>query len=99
MRRRCAAAYDTTSSSASASECNLCTGTAGDGTSQDPQACEQGDVATGAICGGYLGPYQTSCMADNADGGVADKCSPGSATTPPTQNPDWTYIINLICGP
>jgi hypothetical protein len=34
-------------------------------------------------------------MNDNADGGVADQCSPGGGTT---QNPDWTLIIGLICG-
>jgi hypothetical protein len=76
-------------------ECNLCTGTAGDGTAQDPEACEENDVATGAVCAGYLSPYQTDCMSDNADGGVADQCSPGGGTT---QDPDWTYIITLICG-
>jgi hypothetical protein len=77
-------------------QCSLCTGTNGDGTSQDPAACEQGDVATGGICASYLSPYQTSCMGDNADGGIADQCSPGAATQ--KQNPDWTLIINLICG-
>lgn len=35
-------------------------------------------------------------MADNADGGIADQCSPGAATQ--KANPDWTLIINLICG-
>jgi hypothetical protein len=78
------------------SECDNCTGTNGDGTSQDPAACQQGDVAAGGICASYLAPYQTSCMTDNADGGVADKCSPGTATN--TIDPDWTLIINLICG-
>jgi len=76
-------------------ECNACTGTAGDGTSQDPAACENADVATGGICASYLSPYQTGCATDNADGGVADQCSPGGGTT---QDPDWTYILKLICG-
>jgi hypothetical protein len=79
-------------------ECNSCTGTAGDGTSEDPEACENADVMGTGICASYLSPYQTGCMSDNADGGVADECSPGSATNPPTVNPDWTLIINLICG-
>jgi hypothetical protein len=76
-------------------ECNLCTGTAGDGTSEDPAACETADEGTGGICASYFGPYQTKCTKDDADGGVADQCSPGGGTT---QDPDWTLIINLICG-
>jgi hypothetical protein len=76
-------------------QCNTCTGTPGDGTSEDPDLCEQGDVATGGICASYLSPYQTDCAKDNADGGVADQCSPGGGTT---QDPDWNFIINLICG-
>ena len=90
----CAGAYDNIFECLGL-ECNLCTGTAGDGTGQDPQACETADIATGAVCGGYLSPYQTKCMTDNADGGIAAQCSPGGGTT---QNPDWTYIIKLICG-
>jgi len=93
----CAGAYDNLFSCLGL-ECNLCTGTDGDGTSEDPEACENGDVATGGICASYLSPYQTKCMTDNADGGVAAQCSPGSATNPATINPDWTLIINLICG-
>jgi hypothetical protein len=76
-------------------QCNLCTGTAGDMTSQDPAACQTADVAAGGICASYLSPYQTKCMADNADGGVANKCSPGNGVT---QDPDWNLIIGLICG-
>jgi hypothetical protein len=76
-------------------ECNTCTGTAGDGTSEDPEACENADVSAGGICSSYLAPYQSGCMADNADGGAAAQCEPGGGTT---INPDWTLIINLICG-
>jgi hypothetical protein len=76
-------------------ECNDCTGTAGDGTSEDPEACDLAVEGTGAICASYFGPYQTRCATDDADGGIADQCSPGGGTT---LDPDWSFIINLICG-
>jgi hypothetical protein len=76
-------------------ECNLCTGTAGDGTSEDPVACQNADVGAGGICASYLSPYQTKCATDNADGGVATQCSPGNGAT---FDPDWNLIIGLICG-
>ena len=91
----CAAAYDNINECLGL-ECNLCTGTDGDGTPEDPEACENLNVGTGGICASYLSPYQTKCATDNADGGIADQCSPGAAEQ--KTNPDWTLIINLICG-
>ena len=90
----CAGAYDNLFECLGL-ECNLCTGTAGDMTSQDPAACQTADVGAGGLCASYLSPYQTKCMADNADGGVAAKCNPGNGAT---QDPDWNLIIGLICG-
>jgi hypothetical protein len=49
----------------------------------------------GTICSSYLSPAQTACSTDFADGGAADTCQPGGGTK---ANPDWTYIIDLICG-
>jgi hypothetical protein len=48
-----------------------------------------------ATCSAYLSPAQTACTTDFADAGAATKCQPGGGTT---ANPDWTYIIDLICG-
>lgn len=48
------------------------------------------------ICQSYEPPFQKDCLTDLADGGAATTtCEPGDGTT---QNPDWTFIINLICG-
>jgi hypothetical protein len=49
----------------------------------------------GAICSSYLSTAQTACATDFADGGAATTCQPGGGTT---ANPDWTFIITLICG-
>jgi hypothetical protein len=49
----------------------------------------------GTICTSYTSPVQTACATDGADGGAAEKCQPGGGTT---VDPDWTYIIDLICG-
>jgi hypothetical protein len=57
------------------------------------QACAT--TVDGAICSTYATTVQTACTTDFADGGAATTCQPGGGTT---VNPDWTYIINLICG-
>jgi hypothetical protein len=52
----------------------------------------------GAICKQYASAVATACAKDAPDSGAYATCFPGSATNPPTQDPDWTYIITLICG-
>jgi len=88
-------AYDNLFFSCLGLECNACTGTAGDGTSEDPEACETADEGTGGICASHFGPYTARCATDDADGGIANQCSPGGGTT---LDPDWSLIIDLICG-
>jgi hypothetical protein len=51
---------------------------------------------TGGGCASYLAAAQTPCMTDVADGGALSQCSPGASTM--KQDPDWTLIINLVCG-
>ena len=78
-------------------ECNLCTGTFGDGTAQDPQICDVAAAgAAGDLCYSAYTSFQTKCATDDADGGIASQCSPGSATG--KADPDWYFIIGLVCG-
>jgi hypothetical protein len=47
------------------------------------------------VCGSYTASVQMACATDFVDGGVATTCEPGGGVT---MNPDWTFIIDLICG-
>jgi hypothetical protein len=53
-------------------------------------------VNTGSgICAQYVMTQNTACTTDFADGGAANTCQPGGGNT---FDPDFTYIIDLICG-
>jgi hypothetical protein len=69
--------------------CDSCTGTA-----SDAQKCIAAANAGG--CAQYVGAVQSACVTDFADGGAAATCSPGAASG--KQDPDFTYIVTLICG-
>lgn len=60
---------------------------------QSAQDCQTA-VQTGA-CGTYGNAVQSACPTDFNDGGAYNTCTPGGGQT---QDPDWTYIINLVCG-
>jgi hypothetical protein len=49
-----------------------------------------------AACKTYADTEKTACAKDIGDAGLADSCAPGAATG--TQDPDFTYVIRLICG-
>jgi hypothetical protein len=70
--------------------CDLCMSTA------EGNACVTTEEGTGGGCASYLSTGQTDCKSDFADGGAFNTCSPGAASM--TENPDYTYIITLICG-
>ena len=83
----CAAAWDSVSQ-CEGWQCDDCA------SSSDYTAC-QTSVDQG-ICQSYEPPFKKACLTDLADGGAATTtCEPGGGTT---QNPDWTFIINLMCG-
>jgi hypothetical protein len=85
----CAGAYENV---------NACNGVACDCETSDNgylgclTAEDQGDGG----CATYAATQSSSCANDFADGGALATCSPGAATQ--TQNPDYTLIINLVCG-
>jgi hypothetical protein len=83
----CAKAYDAVSD-CNGVQCDSCS----DATTY--QTCVQ--TVNAGICQQYASAAQTACASDFADGGAASTCSPGSATQ--KQDPDFTYIITLICG-
>ncbi len=60
------------------------------------QTCSQTVGGAGGVCNSYVAPDQTKCATDLGDGGVGNQCSPGAASG--KQDPDWQFIINLICG-
>jgi hypothetical protein len=62
-------------------------------TAEDSTDCI--NAANMGSCSTYETAEQTACATDLADGGAAQTCSPGGGVT---QNPDFTYIITLICG-
>lgn len=49
-----------------------------------------------AICSTYKSAWGSKCAIDDEDGGVLFTCSPGLAMG--ATDPDFTFIINLICG-
>lgn len=59
----------------------------------DYGACQQ--AADQAGCKQYQAQFQTSCAADLSDGGAFATCMPGGGST---LDPDFTYIVTLICG-
>jgi hypothetical protein len=87
----CAAAWDPLQQCVGL-QCDDCTTSATYGTCYDTVA------GKGGICASYYSPFSTACTTDlGADGGAPaiKECTPGGGTT---QNPDWNFIINLICG-
>jgi len=53
------------------------------------------NTATGG-CASFDSAEQTACANDTGDAGAIATCNPGAATQ--TSDPDWNYIINLVCG-
>jgi hypothetical protein len=72
-----------------------CEGTACDQCSNtDYGACTQ--AADKGGCSMYASTFTTACKSDRGDGGAFQTCAPGAAMN--MQNPDFTYILGLICG-
>jgi hypothetical protein len=64
------------------------------GTAADFDACVS--AANSGSCSSYSSSEASSCATDAADGGALGTCSPGAASG--TLDPDFTYIVTLICG-
>jgi hypothetical protein len=82
----CAAAYDH-ATACDGVACDMCS-------AADFSGCVQ--AAAAGECNSLVVAQEAACATDFADGGAAQICSPGAATM--TRNPDYTYIITLICG-
>jgi hypothetical protein len=84
---KCAAAYDAIAA-CEGTACDQCT------SNTDYSACRS--AADKAGCKQYNDTFVTACKGEFADGGAGMTCSPGAAQN--KQDPDLTYIANLICG-
>jgi hypothetical protein len=84
----CAAAFDAVSGCEGVA-CDACSGT-------DYSSCQSNVDGMGGGCSSFASTASSACMTDTADGGALSTCSPGAASM--TQDPDFTYIIGLICG-
>jgi hypothetical protein len=82
----CAAAYDH-ATACDGVACDMCS-------AADFSGCVE--AAAAGECNSLVSAQEAACASDFADGGAAQVCSPGAATM--TRNPDYTYIITLICG-
>jgi hypothetical protein len=85
----CAAAFNAISG-CEAVGCDSCS------SESDYESCESSVDGTGGSCASFASTATTACKTDLADGGALGTCSPGAASG--TLNPDFTYIIGLICG-
>jgi hypothetical protein len=83
----CAAAYDY-ATSCNAVACDSCSAV-------DFAGCVA--AAARGECSKDVNAEATACSTDFADGGAAQTCTPGTPTM--TRDPDFTYIITLVCGP
>jgi hypothetical protein len=97
----CIALTDTTNGTACATAYNDvtdCIGTACDQCSDNTSYgdCDMSVEGATGECASFDNAAQTACANDEGDAGAITVCSPGAATN--TQDPDWTYIINLVCG-
>ncbi len=86
----CAAAWDPLQQ-CSGAQCGDC------GTAATYGTCSDTVAATGGACSQYASQFATGCATDLGDGGAPaiKHCTPGGGTT---LDPDWTFIINLVCG-
>jgi hypothetical protein len=85
----CASAYDD-AQGCNGVACDACT------TDDSYSACIMSVDGTAGGCASFVAAEEKACKADLADGGAASTCSPGAAMM--ALNPDYTFIISLICG-
>jgi hypothetical protein len=72
-----------------ATACDMCA----DQTSYD--TCTTTEYSSSGSCASYGSTESTACANDTGDAGAIATCQPGGGTS---QDPDYTYIINLVCG-